>query len=152
MRGDGCDQHCVASQPVRRLEISTSVMPVMPASGRPLRIGGRSPGSGFGQFQSEIADSLRRTFEKLPFLGDCGRRPGSICTAWPSLQCNSPNSPLWPPASWECRARSAAPMRSRYRLWSPIMYCVTGAALVSQKGFNGQFAPWYAHHYINELV
>jgi hypothetical protein len=36
----------------------------------------------FGQFQGEIADSLRRIFEIFPFLGDGGWRPGSICTAW----------------------------------------------------------------------
>ena len=37
----------------------------------------------FGDSQGEIADSLCRIFEKLPFLGDCARRPGSIGTAWP---------------------------------------------------------------------
>jgi hypothetical protein len=45
-------------------------------------------GSDFGCSRSDIADSLRRTFEKFPFLGDCGRRPGSICTDWSSMQCN----------------------------------------------------------------
>jgi hypothetical protein len=59
-----------------------------PANGGLLRIGHQSPGSDFGHSRSEIADSLRRTFEKLPFLGNCGRRRGSICTAWPSLQWN----------------------------------------------------------------
>jgi hypothetical protein len=56
-----------------------------------------------------IADSLWRIFEKFPFLGDWGRRTGSICTAWPSLQSNSPNSPPGPPANWECPAHTAAP-------------------------------------------
>jgi hypothetical protein len=107
--GDGCDQHCVASQAVRRLEKLSLILAERPANGGLLRIGHQSPGSDFGHSRSEIADSLRRTFEKLPFLGDCGRRPGSICTAWPSLQCNSPNSPPWPPANLECPARAAAP-------------------------------------------
>ena len=94
LRGDGCDQHCVASQPVRRLEKMSLISAERPANGGLLRIGHRSPGSDFGHSRSEIADSLRRIIEKLPFLGDCGRRPGSICTAWPSLQCNSPFSAL----------------------------------------------------------
>ena len=34
------------------------------------------------QSQSEIADSLWQIFEIFPFLGDDGRRPGSIYTAW----------------------------------------------------------------------
>ncbi len=62
-----------------------------------LRIGYRSPGSGIGVSGSEIADSLRRIFEIFPFSGDWGRRPGSICTAWPSLQCHPLKSPPWPP-------------------------------------------------------
>ena len=53
------------------------------SNGGLLRISHRSPGSDFGHSQSETADNLRRTFEKFPFLGDCGRRPGSICTTWP---------------------------------------------------------------------
>lgn len=32
---------------------------------------------------SETTDSLRRTFEELLFLGDCGRRLDSIYTTWP---------------------------------------------------------------------
>jgi hypothetical protein len=44
-------------------------------------------GSGFGHSQNEMPISLQRTFEKLPFLGDCGRRPGSICSERPSLWC-----------------------------------------------------------------
>src|ERR1700736_696670 len=58
----------------------------MPANGGLLRICGRSPDSKFSQFQGEIADSLRRIFEIFPFLGDGGRRPGPICTAWPARQ------------------------------------------------------------------
>ena len=50
---------------------------------------GRSPDTTFGCFQDEIADSLRRIFEIFPFSGDCGWRPGSICTAWRARQCNS---------------------------------------------------------------
>ena len=33
--------------------------------------------------EAKNADSLRRMFEIFPFLGDCDRRLGSICTAWP---------------------------------------------------------------------
>jgi hypothetical protein len=44
-----------------------------PANGGLLRISHQSPGYDFGHFLREIANSLRRTFEKLPFLGD--RRP-----------------------------------------------------------------------------
>ena len=82
MPGDGCDQHCVASQPVRRLETLPSVTSEMPANGGLLRIGYRSPGSQIGRCGSEIADSLRRIFEIFPFLGDSDRRPSSIGTAW----------------------------------------------------------------------
>src|SRR3984893_936399 len=59
----------------------------MPANGGLLRIGYPSPGSETGRCGSEIVDSLRQIFEIFPFSGDPGRRPGSICTAWPSLQC-----------------------------------------------------------------
>ena len=51
-----------------------------------LRIGYRSLCSGFDPCAVEIADSFPRAFEKFPFSGDCGRRPGSICTAWPPRQ------------------------------------------------------------------
>jgi hypothetical protein len=71
------------SQPVRRLETLPSTMPQRPANGGLLRIGCRSPGSGIGVSGSEIADSLRRIFEILPFSGDWDRRLGSISTAWP---------------------------------------------------------------------
>jgi hypothetical protein len=74
-----------------------------------LRIGYQSPGSETGRGGSEIADSLRQIFEIFPFSGDRGRRPGSICTAWPSSECHSPSFPLWPPANWECSASTAAP-------------------------------------------
>jgi hypothetical protein len=72
------------SQAVRRSEKLSLILVERPANGGLLRIGHQSPGSDFGHSRSEIADSLPRTFEKLPFLGDCGRRPGSICTAWPT--------------------------------------------------------------------
>jgi hypothetical protein len=97
------------SQAVRRSEKAPLILAERPANGGLLRISHRSPGSDFGHSQSETANSLWRTFEKFPFLGDCGRRPGSICTDWPSLQCNSPNSPPWRPAIWEFRGRTAAP-------------------------------------------
>jgi adenylate cyclase len=54
-----------------------------PANGGLSLIRHQSPGSSFRRSRSQIADSLRRIFEKLPFLGDCGRRRGSIYTAWP---------------------------------------------------------------------
>jgi hypothetical protein len=38
------------------------------------------------------------------------------------------------------------------KLGMPNSRCRAGAALVSQKRFNGQIAPWYAHHYINDLA
>src|SRR5712664_2058438 len=98
LRGDGCDRHCVASQPVRCSEILPSTMLEMPANGGLLQIGGPSPDSKFRYFQGQIADSLRRISEIFPFLGDGGWRPGSICTAWPSLQWNVANSPPWRPA------------------------------------------------------
>jgi hypothetical protein len=53
-------------------------MPEMAANGGLLQIGSRSPGSGFGHLQSQIADSLRRIFEIFPFFGDGDWRPGSI--------------------------------------------------------------------------
>jgi hypothetical protein len=81
------------SQAVRRSEKMSLILAERPANGGLLRISQRSPGSNFRHSQSEIADSLRQTFEKLPFLGDCGRRPDSICTAWPSWQCNPRISP-----------------------------------------------------------
>ena len=75
------------SQPVRRKEILPSMIPEMPANGGLLRICDRSPDSKFGRFQGEIANSLRQIFEIFPFSRDGGRRPGSICTAWPTWRC-----------------------------------------------------------------
>jgi hypothetical protein len=66
----------------------------------------RSLGSDFGHFQCEIAESLRRAFKKLPFFGDWGRRPGSICTAWPIRQCIRVFCGGWPHSA---PAASAAP-------------------------------------------
>src|ERR1700730_17683129 len=83
------------SQAVRRLETLPSVRREMPANGGLLRIGYPAPGSILRIRRSEIADSLRQIFDIFPFSGDRGRRPGSIYTAWPSLQCNSPNSRPW---------------------------------------------------------
>ena len=78
MDGDRCDQHCIASQAVRRLKILPLVMPEIPANGGLSRIGSRSLGSEFGRFRSQIADSLWRLFEIFPFFGDGDRRLGSI--------------------------------------------------------------------------
>jgi hypothetical protein len=68
----------------------------MPANGGLLRIGYQSPGSEIGPYGGEIAESLRQIFEIFPFSGDGGRRPRSICTAWPSLRCIWSNSPPRP--------------------------------------------------------
>jgi len=57
-----------------------------PATAGLLRIGHQSLPSNFGRSLSQLADSLRLTFEKLPFSGDRGRRLGSIDTAWPAWQ------------------------------------------------------------------
>jgi hypothetical protein len=87
--GDGCDQHCVASQPA-----GPALRGDVPDTRRKARrqrafaFSRQSTGSDFWHFESEMADSLRPTFERLPFLGDCDWRPGSMCTAWPSLQWN----------------------------------------------------------------
>ena len=87
LRGDGCDQHCVASQPVRRAEKISLITHKGPPSAAfcnwrsvsRLRIWPLSEGN---------AESLRRIFEIFPFLGDGGWRSVSICTVWPSLQWN----------------------------------------------------------------
>src|SRR5882762_4476660 len=89
------------SQPVRRPEKLPPILAKRPANGGLLLIRHRSPGSDLRHFLTKIAGSLRRTFEKFPFLGDVGRRLGSICTAWPSWQCKSPYSLPWPPADRE---------------------------------------------------
>src|SRR5258708_10940830 len=78
------------SQPVRRLETLPPDLLEMPANCGVLRFNGRSPGTDLGHFRLGLADSLRRILEIFPFFGHRRRRPGSICTAWPSLQCNSP--------------------------------------------------------------
>src|SRR6266404_3680743 len=64
----------------------------MPANGGLFQIGEASLDSQSLQLQSEIGESLRRIFEIFPLLRDSDRRPGSIDTAAPSLQCNLPNS------------------------------------------------------------
>jgi hypothetical protein len=87
------------SQPVRRLEKMSLVLAERPANGGLLRISHQSLGSNFRHSQREIADSLGRTFEIFPFLGDCDRRLGSIRTAWPGLHCKAPHSPPRSPAN-----------------------------------------------------
>jgi hypothetical protein len=92
-RGDGRDQHCVASQAVRQLEIVPYKIREVPANGGLIQIGAPSLDSQSLPLESEIGDSLRRMFEIFPFLGDCDRRPGSISTACPTRQSDSwPNS------------------------------------------------------------
>jgi hypothetical protein len=77
-----------SSQPVRRSEKMSLILAERPANGVLSRTGGQSVDSEFVQFRSKIADSLRQTFEKLPFSGDSDRRPGSIRTAGPCLEWN----------------------------------------------------------------
>jgi hypothetical protein len=96
------------SQAVGRSEKMSLTLAERPANGGPLRISRQSPGSNFRHSQNEIADSLRRTLGKFPFSGDGGRRPGSICTVWPSLQCKPRRSPPLSPSNWECRVSTAA--------------------------------------------
>src|SRR6266849_3862115 len=81
------------SQAVRRIEISPRATLEMPANGGLLRIGGRSPGSGFGPFGSEIADSLRPNARIFPFSGDRDRRLVSITTAWRTWQFQASGRP-----------------------------------------------------------
>ena len=114
LRGDGCDQHCVASQAVSRSENMPNLLAERAGNGGLLRISHQSPGSDSRPSRNEIADNLQRTFEKLPFLGDRGQRPGLICTAWPRLQSNLPNSPPWSAPNWECRRGTAAPAAQFY--------------------------------------
>jgi hypothetical protein len=87
--------HCVASQAVRRSEKVPLILAERPANGGLLRTSHQSPGSDFGHSQREIADSLRRTFEKFPFFGDCVRRLGSICTTRAKLTWS--DAPFWAP-------------------------------------------------------
>src|SRR5712691_6453081 len=76
------------SQAVWRPEEMVLTLAERPANGGLLRISYQPPRSNFRHSRNEFADGLRQTFEKLPFLGDCGRRQGSICTAWRQGQCN----------------------------------------------------------------
>jgi len=69
----------ISQSGMSKFESSRVSQPVqMPANGGLLRFSSRSPGSEFGHFGNEIADSLRRIFETFPFLGDGERRPGSF--------------------------------------------------------------------------
>jgi hypothetical protein len=94
-RGDGRDQHCVASHAVRRSENLPLILTERPANGGLLPISGQSPDSVIGSFGSKIVESLRPILGKFPFLGDCARRPSLICTAAPGLQSKAPHSPPW---------------------------------------------------------
>jgi hypothetical protein len=84
------------SQPVRLSEKRPLIVAEMPAVGGLLRFRRWSPDSRFSGLRGEIAESLRPYSELFPFLGDGGRRPGSICTAWSVRQCHS----LWCPTIW----------------------------------------------------
>ena len=75
-------QHCVASQAVRSLGKSPRMVGEMPANSRLFQFNGRSPPSRIRERRGEIDRSLRPQAEIFPFLGDGGRRPGSILTAW----------------------------------------------------------------------
>jgi hypothetical protein len=72
-----------AVPPQRKVSL---ILAERPANGGLLRVSHRSPGSDFGRFNGGIADSLRQTSGKFPFLGDCRRRQGSIRTTWPARQ------------------------------------------------------------------
>jgi hypothetical protein len=67
---------------LRRQPGSPTLRDFTPCNGRnacqwwALRFSEQSPDTEFGHFWSEIADSLRQIFEKLPFSGDCDRKPG----------------------------------------------------------------------------
>jgi len=61
----------------------------MPANWGFLGIGYVSLYPQFAQLGSEIADSLRPTFEIFPFFGDASQRPGAISTAWCGTQSKS---------------------------------------------------------------
>jgi hypothetical protein len=110
------------SQAVRRSENVPLILAERPANGGLLRISGQSPGSVIGSFGSEIVESLRPIPGKFPFLGDCARRPSLIWTAAPSLQCNSPDSPPWPPANSESRVRTAAPIERPYLRFKSLSF------------------------------
>ena len=68
--------------------------PINPISARQLRpfVNWLSLYSQFEQLGSEIADSLRPTFEIFPFFGDASQRPGAISTAWCGTQSRSTSS------------------------------------------------------------
>jgi hypothetical protein len=66
------------SQAVRRSESTSLILAERPANGGLLPMRHQSLGSSFRDSRSQIADSLQRKFVKLPFLGDGGRRRGSI--------------------------------------------------------------------------
>src|SRR6266403_331606 len=70
------------SQAVTQLEIVDHRIRQVPANCGLLWTGCPSLYSQFEQLGSEIADSLRPTFEIFPFFGDASQRPGAISTAW----------------------------------------------------------------------
>ena len=129
LRGDGCNQHCIPSQAVRRSEKVSSTL----AERRgPLLIKDQSLGSSFRASPSQKGDSLRRIYEKLTFLGDCGRRrvrstlrgPGwrdQRQPARPSLRsiarCGSPTKIQVPKYRWRVfRSPWPTPWRRRWSL------------------------------------
>jgi hypothetical protein len=78
-------------------------------------MGHQSPGSSFRGFRSQIADSLRRIFEKLPFFGDGGRRLGSTYTACRAHSIWSTDKVLSICLSVTFRARSDRKDDTRFR-------------------------------------
>jgi hypothetical protein len=113
-------------------------------NGRLLRVSYQSPGSEFGHSRSEMADSLWRPFEKLPFLRDCGRRPGSIYAARPWLQWNSASFPPWRALG------NAEPMQKSYcpRL---VAHFPDGSSASFNLEYRPQPLPWglLGMHYSN---
>jgi hypothetical protein len=78
LRGDGCNQHCVASQAVRGSEKMPPLVAERAANSGLLQFGVRSLCSRFPGMRTEFVESLWLTPRIFPFLGDGGRRPGSI--------------------------------------------------------------------------
>jgi hypothetical protein len=85
-RGDRRDQHCVASQAVAQPQIVYSEIREEPAKLGLFQISSPSLHPKFLQSKRENVDSLRLRIEIFPFLGDGGRRLGSIYTAWCGAQ------------------------------------------------------------------
>jgi hypothetical protein len=76
LRGDRCDQHCVASQAVRGSEKMTPIAAERPANGGLLQFGIPSLCSRFPGIRVSFGESLWLIPRIFPFSRDCSRRPG----------------------------------------------------------------------------